>query len=137
MPHKTFDPVGDAMRALHDAGKVVTTRALEVATGIKKADVAARMSYLVDNGEAYRLQPGVFAPAHKHKPTRIISTTHLPDGTVSVEVGDDVIQLNPQEHRILGVALAGGALQHINITTGHATALAISEMRAELKKVVT
>jgi hypothetical protein len=95
------------------------------------------MTYLVDNGAAYRVLNGVFVPAHKHNPTRVISATHLPDGTVSVEVGDDVLQLNPQEHRMLGTALAGGALQHINITTGHATALAISEMRAELKKVVT
>lgn len=138
MAVKKTDVVLNAMRSLHDAGQVVTSKALKDLTGLSPEAISARMSYLVDNGAAYRIQDGVFVPAHEHKPTRVISTTYLPDGTVSIEVGDDqVVQLNPQEHRILGVALAGGAMQHTNIEAGHALTQTLGEIKADLKKALS
>jgi hypothetical protein len=44
-----------------------------------------------------------------------MSKTVLPDGTVKVEIDEDVLTLKPKEDRILAMLLAGSALSPINI----------------------
>jgi hypothetical protein len=54
-------------------------------------------------------------PVEVHPPARAMSKTVLPDGTVKVEIDEDVLTLKPKEDRILAMLLAGSALSPINI----------------------
>ena len=40
-------------------------------------------------------------PAVKHTPARPMSKTVIPDGSVKLEIGDDILTLTPREDRML------------------------------------
>lgn len=95
-----------------------------------------RLSYLVDSGQIIRVQRGVFIPAPKHRPSRIMCKMVLPDGTVKIEIGDDeVLTLTPREARNLGNLMVAEAMQYANIEMGHHMAILQSEISGQVRKL--
>lgn len=126
----------EAIEDLHSQEQIVTRETLSEVTGLKLTVIDDRISYLVDSGQIHRVQRGVFVPAPKHRPARIITKTILPGGMVSIEIGDDhVIQLTPRENRYLGELMAGAGQQFAAIEIGHQSASEIAELHLQLKSL--
>lgn len=70
--------------------------------GIKQSVVNDALKTLADDEVIYRVANGVYAPVAQHPPARQIWKAVLPDGTVKLDIGDDVLTLTPKEARILG-----------------------------------
>lgn len=115
----------EAVEDLHAQEQIVTREALAEHTGLSMSIVDDRLKVLVNDERLHRARHGVYVPVAKHPPARAISHTMLPDGMCKLEVGDDVLTLTPREQRMVGMMLAGAAMQFSAINLGHhATALA-------------
>jgi hypothetical protein len=131
------DIVLEAVRSIHNSGQIASREAVREVTRLKQSVVDDRLSHLVDIGELIRAQRGIFAPAYKHKPSRIISVHVTPDdGTVVIEIGNDYsVVLSPDEHRTLAQLVAGAAVQHILIAQGQQMAYQIGEVGLHSKRL--
>ena len=126
----------EAVEDLHAQEQVVTRETLAEVTGLKLMVIDDRLSCLVDGGQIYRVQRGVYVPAPKHHPARIITKTILPGGMVSIEIGDDhVIQLTPRENRALGELMAGAGQQFAAIEIGHQAANVLAEQQLQIRQL--
>lgn len=125
----------EAIEDLHNMEQIVTRETLSQLTGLKLSIVDDRLSYLVDGGHIIRVQRGVFVPAPRHRPSRVMSKIVLPDGTVKIEIGDDVLTLTPKESRILGNLMVAEAMQYSNIELGHHMAIIQSEVSGQMRKL--
>lgn len=124
------DIVLEAVRSIHNSGQIASREAVREVTKLKQSVVDDRLSHLVDIGELIRAQRGIFAPAYKHKPARLISIHVTPDdGTVVIEVGNDYsVVLSPEEHRTLASLVSGAAVQHILAAQGQQMAYQLGEV---------
>lgn len=125
----------EAIEDLHNQEQIVTRETLASSTGLKLSIIDDRLSYLVDNGQIIRVQRGVFIPAARHRPSRIMSKTVLPDGTVKIDIGDDVLTLTPREARNLGNMMVGEAMQYSNIELGHHMAVIQTEVSGQMRRI--
>ena len=62
----------EAIEDLHNQEQIVTRETLSQLTGFKLSIVDDRLSHLVDSGQIIRVQRGVFIPAPKHRPARLM-----------------------------------------------------------------
>ena len=126
----------EAIEDLHNQEQIVTRETLAQLTSLKLSIVDDRLSHLVDNGQIIRVQRGVFIPAPKHRPARLMSKMVLPDGTVKIEIGDDqILTLTPREARNLGNLMVAEAMQYANIEMGHHMAILQSEVTSQVRKL--
>ena len=128
----------EAIEDLHAQEQIVTRTTLADLTGLQLSIIDDRLSYLVDTGQIIRVQRGVFVPAIRHRTARMMSRTVLPDGTVSIEIGNattTVLTLTPREARNLGNLLIGEAMQYSNIELGHHMAIIQSEVSGQMRKL--
>ena len=126
----------EAIEDLHNQEQIVTRTTLADLTGLQLSIIDDRLSYLVDSGQIIRVQRGVFIPAPKDRPSRIICKMVLPDGTVKIEIGDDeVLTLTPREARNLGNLMVAEAMQYANIEMGHHMAILQSEISGQARKL--
>lgn len=126
----------EAIEDLHNQEQIVTRTTLADLTGLQLSIIDDRLSYLVDSGQIIRVQRGVFIPAPKHRPSRIMCKMVLPDGTVKIEIGDDdVLTLTPREARNLGNLMVAEAMQYANIEMGHHMAILQSEISGQVRKL--
>lgn len=125
----------EAVQDLHAQEQVVTRETLAELTGLKLTTIDDRLGVLVDEGDIVRVQRGVFVPAVRHAPARPMSKTVMPDGTVKIEIGDEVLTLTPREDRALANLMAGAAAQAAAVETGRNTALLAAEMAEEIKRL--
>ncbi|MHA3112903.1 hypothetical protein [Acinetobacter sp. ANC 4193] len=126
----------EAIEDLHNQEQIVTRETLSQLTSLKLSIIDDRLSYLVDSGYIIRVQRGVFIPAPKHRPSRLMSKTVLPDGTVKIDIGDDeVLTLTPREARALGNLMVAEAMQYSNIEMGHHMAILQSEVSGQVRKL--
>ena len=126
----------EAIEDLHNQEQIVTRTTLADLTGLQLSIIDDRLSYLVDSGQIIRVQRGVFIPAPKHRPSRIMCKMVLPDGTVKIEIGDDeVLTLTPREARNLGNLMVAEAMQYANIEMGHHMAILQSEISGQDRKL--
>ena len=126
----------EAIEDLHNQEQIVTRETLAQLTNLKLSIIDDRLSYLVDSGYIIRVQRGVFVPAPKHRPSRLMSKTVLPDGTVKIDIGDDeVLTLTPREARALGNLMVAEAMQYANIEMGHHMAILQSEVSGQVRKL--
>jgi hypothetical protein len=127
--------VFEAVEDLHRLEQIVTRETLADHTGLKLSIIDDRLKALVIDGMIVRVQRGVFVPVVQHPPARPISHTELPDGTVVLDIGDDVMKLTPREARTLGAMLGGRAIQASQVDLGNQAAYANSELSARLRQV--
>lgn len=128
MKKPSAEVVFEAVCDLHSEERAVTRETLAQITGLKLSVVDDRLGVLVDDGLIHRVQRGVYVPAAQHPPARLISKTILPDGSVKIEIGDDVLTLTPRESRALGEIQAGAAHQYIEIEAHHYLAESLGEL---------
>lgn len=138
----TFQPkksstetVFEAVVELHAQEQTSTRETVADVTGLKLSIIDDRLSSLVDDGRLRRVLRGVFEPVVIHPPARPISKTTLADGTVKIEVGDDLLCLTPREARVLASTMAGEAAQIAAIELGRSTAYLTAELAAKVKKL--
>lgn len=125
----TLQQILDTVQELHNLEQIVTREAVREATGLALTTVDDRLATLVDRGDITRIGRGVFVPAVRHPPARPISKTVLPDGSVKLEIGDDVLTLTPREDRILAKLQAGVAVELAAIDSGKEIAVLVASMR--------
>ncbi len=125
----------EAVQDLHAQEQVVTRETLAALTNLKLSVVDDRIGALIDDGLVVRVQRGVYVPAETHPPARVISKTMLPDGTVKLDIGDQVVTLTPREDRMLAALLAGVVMQSAAIEVGHQSALVAGEMNLRLNRL--
>lgn len=125
----------EAVEDLHRLEQIVTRETLAEHTGLKLSIIDDRLKALVIDGMIVRVQRGVFVPVAQHPPARPISHTELPDGTVVLDIGDDVLHLTPREARTLGTMLGCRAIQDAQINLGHHAAILSSNLAARLRHV--
>lgn len=125
----------EALQDLHRLEQIVTREAVAGLTGLKPAVVDDRLKALVDEGLAARIQRGIYVPVEQHPPARHISKTLLPDGTVKIDIGDQVLTLTPREDRMLANLFAGVTLQTSAIELGHNAALMAATLSARMNKL--
>lgn len=125
----------DAIRDLHQQEQVVTRETLHAFTDLKLAIIDDRVGVLIEEGLVLRVQRGVFVPAEVHPPARVMSKTVLPDGTVTIDIGDQVLILTPKEDRMLAALQAGVVMQAASIEIGRQAATVSGEMQQRLNRV--
>lgn len=124
----TYETVLQATRDLHHSGVVVTRETLESTTGMKLTTIDENVKRGIECGDIVRIHRGVYMPNAQNVEPRPISRTCLADGTVLIEVGDEVLHLNAAEARMLGTAMAGDAMHLANINVGNQ----LAELKTEL-----
>lgn len=112
----------DAVCELHALEQVATRETVAELTGLKLSIVDDRLRALMDDEKIRRVLRGVYVPVEVHPPARSISKTVLTDGTVKIEIGDEVLTLTPREDRALAMLQAGAVMQVLGIATGKAVA---------------
>ena len=105
----TNETIFQACLDLHNAGRMISRQLLVKVTAIKMGVVDDHVTRMVDNGRLRRVANGILEVVEQFPPNRPISKTVLPDGRVTIEVGDDVLQLTPSEAQVLGASLIGEA----------------------------
>lgn len=136
----TSNIIYSAALDLHQSGQVITREALSQITGQKMSVVDDRLKVLVDDGFLRRVERGVFLPIFKHHETRVISKTILPDGSIKIDIGDEVLELTPHEAMILGKNLIGEAMSLNMLEVGNQFAIQNDIHKreiAQLKKQLT
>ena len=132
----TLQQILDTVQELHNLEQIVTREAVKEATGLPLTTVDDRLATLVDRGDITRIGRGVFVPAVRHPPARPISKTVLPDGSVKLEIGDEVLTLTPREDRHLAAMMAGSVAQLAAVTEGHELAATVAALRRRIGQLV-
>ena len=101
----------EAVIDLHNKETPASRTTIAKLTGIKQTAVDECLKRLADDELIYRLCSGVYAPVVQHPPARTIYKTMLPDGTVKLDIGDDVLTLTPKEARTLGGLMYAEAVE--------------------------
>lgn len=104
----------EAVIDLHNKETPASRTTICQTTGIKQSTVDECLKALANDEHIYRLCNGVYAPIAQHPASRIISKIVLPDGTVKIDIGDDVLTLTPKEARTLGSLLLAEATDYGN-----------------------
>lgn len=125
--------VYDAVIDLHQLEQIATRETVAELTGLKLAIVDDRLRALVDDERLKRVLRGVYVPVETHPPARDISKTILSDGSVKIEIGDEVLTLTPREDRMLASLMAGTSAQAIAIQTGHTMAQLSSDLHVLMR----
>lgn len=125
----------EAVRDLHALEQLVTRESLQQITGLKLSIIDDRLKHLLQEELVVRMQRGVFVPAEQHTPSRPISHTELPDGTVVLDVGDDVLKLTPGEARTLATMLATRALQASQIEIGNQNVVLNAKLACQVNRL--
>lgn len=131
----TKEIVLDAVIELHNQEQIVTRETLNDYLELSLSIIDERLKILANDGLITRVQRGVYVPVPQHAVTRPISHTELPDGTVILDIGDEVLKLTPKEARTLGTMLANRAMQASNIELGHYSALAVNEVMLRIREL--
>lgn len=122
---------------LHNQGQLITRDTLQVALPLlTKGKIDDRLSYLVDNDYLNRVERGVYVPVQKHRAARMISKTVLDDGTVKLEIGDEVVlTLTPKEARDLGGLMVSDAMQYSNIELGRSMSFVTNNIASQVNRL--
>ena len=127
------DVIFDAVVDLHNNEQIVTRTTLAAMLDLKIGIIDDRLSYLVDIEKIMRVERGVYVPVIQHPVSRIMSKMVLPDGTVKIEIGDEVLTLTPKEARTLGNLVVAEAMQYSNIELGHNMAMIQSGLTGQVR----
>lgn len=129
------DVIFDAVVDLHNNEQIVTRTTLAAILDVKIGIIDDRLSYLVDTDRIMRVERGVYVPVIQHPVSRIMSKMVLPDGTIKIEIGDDVLTLTPKEARTLGNLVVAEAMQYSNIELGHNMAMIQSSLTGQVRSL--
>ena len=110
-PSPHTDIVYQAVRDLATESSIARRDAIKKRTGLPYSIIDEAIKRLrEDEGSVYRLKSGAFVPIERYQ-EEAISATVLVDGTVKIEVGDELLTLSPRGCAKLMGLLVGAALQ--------------------------
>lgn len=116
----TTKQILEAVIDLHAQEQIVTRDKIgEILPHLTLQKISDRLSYLIETNQISRAERGVYVPVITHAPSRPICKYILPDGTVKIELGDQIITMTPKESRYLGNLMVAEAMQFSNIELGH------------------
>ncbi|WP_347460336.1 hypothetical protein ABEF82_14815 [Acinetobacter thermotolerans] len=127
----------EACLDLHNQEQSITRLTLQAALPhLTLGKIDDRLSYLVDNNYLMRVERGVYVPIYKHPPARLINKMVLSDGTVKIEIGDEIVlTLTPKEARDLGCLMVADAMQYGNIELGRTMNYVTQNIGSQLNKL--
>lgn len=131
----TSEIIYSAALDLYQSQQIVSRKALAEVTGQKMSVVDDRLKVLVDDGLMRRVENGVYIPIFKHHESRIISKTIMPDGSIKIDIGDEVLELTPHEAMILGRNLVGEAIAISAVETGNQFAIQNEILKNKIGKL--
>lgn len=129
----TIELVYDAVVELHALEQIITREVLADYLNLKLSIIDDKLKTLANDGLIARIQRGVYVPVEKYPPTRPISHTELPDGTVVLDIGDDVLKLTPREARTLAVMLGARAIQASQINLSDQVGMMVAEISQRIR----
>lgn len=129
----TTELVFDAVIELHALEQIVTREGLSEHLNLKLSIIDDKLKTLANDGLIARIQRGVYVPVTQYPPTRPISHTELPDGTVVLDIGDDVLKLTPREARTLAVMLGARAIQASQINLSDQVGMMVAEISQRIR----
>lgn len=131
----TAQRIWDAITDLYDQEQVVTRETLAEVTGLKMTIIDDHVGRMVDNEQLRRVRAGVFVPIPRYDPPRLVYGSMTTDGFFVLEVGDQVVVMQPREARQAGALLAGQFAQFSNIQSGHEAGVVVAEVYARMKRL--
>lgn len=129
----TTELVYDAIVELHALEQIITREGLADHLNLKLSIIDDKLKTLANDGLIARIQRGVYVPVEQYPPTRPISHTELPDGTVVLDIGDDVLKLTPREARTLAVMLGARAIQASQINLSDQVGMMVAEISQRIR----
>lgn len=127
--------VWQAVRDLYDQEQVVTRETLRDTTGLKLHIIDDHVKNLIEDGDVRRVRDGVFVPVPRYEPPRPVYGAMTVDGFFVLEIGAQVVVMQPREARMAGALLAGQAMQFSNIQSGHDQNQVVNVFWEEVKKL--
>lgn len=106
-PPSSTAKVFEAVKELRALEQHATRESVAELTGLKMSIVDDRLRHLVADGMLKRLVRGFYELAEQYPQSRPIFFGLLTDGSVKLEIGDDVLTLTPQEARRLARIMGG------------------------------
>ena len=131
----TSQVIWDTIVELHRQEQVATREELVELTGYKMAIIDDHVSRMIENGNVRRVRAGVFVPVPRYEPPRPVSGSMTADGFFVLEVGEQVLVLQPKEARMVGALTAGQFAQFSNIQSGHDLNLMVNGVQQELRQL--
>lgn len=105
-PKSNREAVLAAINMICEHRDAATRLQISSISGLRRQIVDDHLKTLKSEGQIRMVMAGWYAPVDQD-PDRPVSTTNLPRGRVKIEVGDDVVDLNPREAFNLAKQLAG------------------------------
>lgn len=106
----TSETIWQFCLTLHNAGsRAISRPVIAKGTGLKMVIVDDHVTRMVEQGRLRRVGAGMVEVVEQFPCNRPISKTVLPDGSVIMEVGDEVSKWTPGEAHVVGAMLHGEA----------------------------
>ena len=131
----TTKQILEAVIDLHAQEQIVTRDKIgEILPHLSLQKISDRLSYLIETNQIRRAERGVYVPVITHAPSRPICKYILPDGTVKIELGDQIITMTPKESRYLGNLMVAEAMQFSNIELGHTVSVMQNQVVDQMRR---
>lgn len=131
----TTKQILEAVIDLHAQEQIVTRDKIgEILPHLSLQKISDRLSYLIETNQISRAERGVYLPVITHAPSRPICKYILPDGTVKIELGDQIITMTPKESRYLGNLMVAEAMQFSNIELGHTVSVMQNQVVDQMRR---
>lgn len=131
----TTKQILEAVIDLHAQEQIVTRDKIgEILPHLSLQKISDRLSYLIETNQISRAERGVYVPVITHAPSRPICKYILPDGTVKIELGDQIITMTPKESRYLGNLMVAEAMQFSNIELGHTVSVMQNQVVDQMRR---
>lgn len=134
-PVTSTQRVYEAVRELRSSEVTATRETVAELTGLKLSIVDDRLRALVDDGKLKRLLRGIYELVEVFPPPRPMSKTILSDGTVKIEIGDEVLTLTPTEDNFLAMLQAGVANRAILLESSRQHLFLVTEVMGKVEKI--
>ena len=132
---KAAKQILEAVIDLHAQEQIVTRGKIgEVLPHLTLQNISDRLSYLLETHQINRVERGVYVPVITHAPSRPICKYILPDGTVKIEIGEQIITMTPRESRYLGNLMVAEAMQFSNIELGHTVSVMQNQVVDQMRR---
>lgn len=131
----TAQIIWDAVIDLYNQEQVVTRESLAELTGLSITKIDDHVGRMVDSEQLRRVRPGVFVPIPRYDAPRPVYGSMTTDGFFVLEVGEQVVVMQPREARQAGALMAGQFAQFSNIQSGHDANFLVNVVWNELKQL--
>lgn len=114
---------------IHESGRIATRQAVADILDVPVVRVDEHIKKLIEAGSIRRILPGVFEPVEVMPAPRAVSVTRMQGSWITIELGNDLIKITPEEERQLAMSIKGAADQFHALAAGRDLADQIAELR--------